>query len=490
MRKSLMVLLITSVFGASAHAAQADISFSKKWTFTHGLQGNCQLAEIPAYDPKTHTIWVAGAVGVDVLDARDGSLIEHIDVTGYGYVNGVAIKDGVAAFAVEASSFTLDGECDSTQVGDRRNPGHVLFYSTKNRQPFTRNPTVEVGALPDMLTFTPNGNKLIVANEGTPNFAADEDYDLQNDPAGTVSIIDVKKRRLIATVGLDSVPTSGSALRDASVVGMDYEPEYVVAVSNDKAYVTLQEANAIAELDIKRMRFNSIVGLGVKDFTDPDNYIDPNDRDPQGNSVSELRSADVVGLYQPDSIASYKWKGKTFLVMANEGDTREDDGDKERAGDEYSDVHGASDLKRLNISTVDSTETDLVTFGARSFSIRDTRGNLIYDSGNILDAEAIRLGIYDDGRSDDKGVEPEGIALLKIKNRTYAFVGLERTPTAAIGVFDVTNPYAVEYVDMIVSEGDEAPEGLAAFEYRGKHYLVVSNEDSLTTSLFEIIDNR
>jgi len=475
MRKSLMVLLITSVFGASAHAAQADISFSKKWTFTHGLQGNCQLAEIPAYDPKTHTIWVAGAVGVDVLDARDGSLIEHIDVTGYGYVNGVAIKDGVAAFAVEASSFTLDGECDSTQVGDRRNPGHVLFYSTKNRQPFTRNPAVEVGALPDMLTFTPNGNKLIVANEGTPNLAADEDYDLQNDPAGTVSIIDVKKRRLIATVGLDSVPTSGSALRDASVVGMDYEPEYVVAVSNDKAYVTLQEANAIAELDIKRKRFNSIVGLGVKDFTDPDNYIDPNDKD----SKIELRSADVVGLYQPDSIVSYKWKGKTFLVMANEGDTREDEVDKARVDDD-------SDLDRLNISTVDSTETELVTFGARSFSIRDTRGNLIYDSGNILDAEAIRLEIYADGRSDDKGVEPEGLALHKIKGRTYAFVGLERTTKSAVAVFDVTNPYEVEYIDMIVSDGDVSPEGLVTFEHRGKHYLAFSNEVSMTTTLYEM----
>ncbi len=374
----------------------------------NGNVRDCQLAEIPAYDPKTNTIWVAGAVGVDVLNARDGSLIEHIDVTGYGYVNSVAIKDGVAAFAVEASSFALDGLCKPiANDGDRRNPGKVLFYSTKTRQPFTRNPVVEVGALPDMLTFTPNGNKLIVANEGTPNAIADEVYDLDIDPEGSVSIIDVKKRRLIATVGLDGVPTSGSALRDASVVGMDYEPEYVVAVSNEKAYVTLQEANAIAELDIKRKRFNNIVGLGVKDFTDPDNYIDPNDRDPR----IELRSADVVGLYQPDSIASYQWKGKTFLVMANEGDTREDEEDKARAKDEYPNTHDdASDLNRLNISTVDSTETDLVTFGARSFSIRDTRGNLIYDSGNILDAEAIKLSIYDDGRSDDKGVEPEGLA--------------------------------------------------------------------------------
>lgn len=475
-RKSLLSLLLATALSTSAYAAPADISFSKQWTFTHGLEGNCQLAEIPAYDPKTNTIWVAGAVGVDVLNARDGSLIEHIDVTGYGYVNSVAIKDGVAAFAVEASSFSLDGECEPiANGGDRRNPGKVLFYSTKTRQPFTRNPVVEVGPLPDMLTFTPNGNKLIVANEGTPNAVADENYDLLNDPAGSVSIIDFNKRRLIATVGLDGVPTSGSALRDASVVGMDYEPEYVVVVSNDKAYVTLQEANAIAELDIKRKRFNNIVGLGVKDFTDPDNYIDPNDRD----SKIELRSADVVGLYQPDSITSYQWKGKTFLVMANEGDTREDEEDKARVDDD-------SDLDRLNISTVDSTETDLVTFGARSFSIRDTRGNLIYDSGNILDAEAIRLEIYADSRSDDKGVEPEGLALHKIKGRTYAFVGLERTTKSAVAVFDVTNPYEVEYIDMIVSDGDVSPEGLVTFEHRGKHYLAFSNEVSMTTTLYEM----
>ena len=101
---------------------------------------------------------------------------------------------------------------------------------------------------------------------------------------------------------------------------------------------------------------------------------------------------------------------------------------------------------------------------------------MIYDSGGILDSEAHERGVYDDGRSRDKGVEPEGVALLDIAGRTYAFVGLERTTSAAIAVFDITSPFEVEFVDMIVTPGDLSPEGLAAFEVRGDTYLAIANE--------------
>ena len=93
-----------------------------------------------------------------------------------------------------------------------------------------------------------------------------------------------------------------------------------------------------------------------------------------------------------------------------------------------------------------------------------------------MTGEAHERGVYDDGRSRDKGVEPEGVALLDIAGRTYAFVGLERTTSAAIAVFDVTSPYEVEFVDMIVTPGNLPPEGLAAFEVRGDAYLAIANE--------------
>jgi hypothetical protein len=84
--------------------------------------------------------------------------------------------------------------------------------------------------------------------------------------------------------------------------------------------------------------------------------------------------------------------------------------------------------------------------------------------------------VYDDGRSRDKGVEPEGVALLDIGDRTYAFIGLERTTISTVAIFDVTNPHAVTFVDMIVTPGNLSPEGLAAYKYRGQFYLAIANE--------------
>ena len=167
----------------------------------------------------------------------------------------------------------------------------------------------------------------------------------------------------------------------------------------------------------------------------------------------------------PDGVASYQWRGRTYLVLANEGDFREDNADRSAAGSApYS---AAAPLDRLRISNRDSSPGNLYAAGARSMSIRDADGTVVYDSGSILDTEAHNRGVYDDGRSRDKGVEPEGVALLDIRGRTYAFVGLERTTSSTIAVFDVTNPYDARFLDMIVTPGDLSPEGLAAFAFRG-----------------------
>jgi hypothetical protein len=268
---------------------------------------------------------------------------------------------------------------------------------------------------------------------------------------------------------------------------MDFEPEYIAVAKNNKtAFVTLQEANGMGILNLKTNQFEKVVGLGVKDFSLIDNgfggsnYIDPNDKD---NKI-ELRSASVKGLYQPDSIASYEFRGNTYLVMANEGDTREDDGDKVRA----STIPGSpKDLERLNVSKTDSAPGSLVTFGGRSFTIRDRQGAVVFDSGNRLEQEAIKLNIYDDTRSDDKGVEPEGVTLLKYLGKTFAFIGLERTTKAAVAVYDVTDPMAPEYLDIIVTTDDVSPEGLTTFIVGGKPYLAIANEISNTTSVYTIV---
>ena len=174
----------------------------------------------------------------------------------------------------------------------------------------------------------------------------------------------------------------------------------------------------------------------------------------------------------PDGVAAYKSRGRTYLVLANEGDFREDNVDRSAA----STYGAAAPLDRLRVSNRDSSPGNLFAAGARSMSIREVDGEVVYDSGSILDTEAHSRGVYDDGRSRDKGVEPEGVALLPIRGRTYAFVGLERTTTAAVAIFDVTDPYNATFLDMIVTPGDLSPEGLSAFAYRGNFYLAIANE--------------
>lgn len=448
---------------ASAPALAAPFSWSKAWTYDHlttGVAG--QTSEIASFDAQSKTLWVVGLKGVDVLDARTGKLVEHIDTAGFGEANSVAIKNGVAAVAVAAPLKT--------------DAGAVRFYDTRTRS-FTG--SVGVGALPDMVTFTPDGSRLLVANEGEPTSAVD--------PRGSVSVIDMATRTVKATAGFSGVSFAGSHIRTFNGIKggttMDFEPEYItVNRAGTKAYVGLQEANAIATLDLATNKFTTVTGLGVKDFSVAknanglSNFIDPNDQD----GKIELRATAAKGFYQPDGLASYTARdGLTYLVMANEGDGRADGQDEARFG-------GSGDLSRLTVSTADSTPTEAYAFGARSFSIRSEAGDLVYDSGSLLDQMAIDLKLYDDGRSDNKGVEPEGVALLDLGGRTFAFIGLERTLGSAIAVFDITNPTQASFVDMIVDAEDLSPEGLTGYRMGGQWYLAVANEVSGTTSVFKV----
>jgi len=168
-RYVLMIMLLT--LPVAAAPPDRPLTFTKLWTHSHTTAG--QLSEIPAFDRRTNTIWVAGVVGVDVLNGETGTLIEHIDVTGYGLVNSVAIHNGVAALAIEAGP------------PDRRRAGVVVFYNTRTRLPIG-NPVI-VGSLPDMLTFTHDGSRLLVANEATPNAVADTAYTAPDPPAASAS---------------------------------------------------------------------------------------------------------------------------------------------------------------------------------------------------------------------------------------------------------------------------------------------------------------
>jgi 3-phytase len=450
--------------------ASISLSSTPTWTFTHdpahGTVG-CG-SEIVARDSNSGNFWVTGANGIDIIDHSSGTFVAGIDTSAYGSVNSVAIKSGIAAVAIAAPTTT--------------DPGKVVFYDTATR---TKLNEVAVGANPDMVKFTSDG-RLLVANEGEPDSGID--------PNGSISIIDPADSYSVNTADFTAYIGQENTLRSQGVrifpgvnAAADFEPEYI-AVAGDKAYVTLQENNSLAIVDLNTNQVSDVVSLGTKDHSLPGNGMDTNDKD----GVADIGTKNVRGMYMPDGIEAYEGKdGKTYLVTANEGDARkEDERIKDANIDSAVDVTG---MERLEISTIDGDidadgDIDVLhSYGARSFSIWDENGGLIWDSGDAIEQQLVidHPTLWTEGRSDNKGPEPEGVSLLDINGFILAFIGLERAnATMAWDITDPNNPY---FLDWILLGGDIGPEGLLAFmDGVGDYWLAIANEESLTTSLHRL----
>lgn len=504
--------------------------------YTH--TGGASSAEITAYDPLSKRLFVVnGALGtVDVLDLSDptaptsvGSIAASSLGGSLGSVNSVAIRNGIVALAVEANPKT--------------SPGLVAWVRAKD---LTVLGTDTVGALPDMLTFSPDGKYLLVANEGEP---ASYNGTPGEDPEGSVSIIEVTGldpnantlTRTVHTADFTAYNTQIAALRTAGVriygpsatVSMDLEPEYItVSADSRTAYVTLQENNAIAIVDIATKTVTDIKPLGYKDHSLAGMGMDVSDEDGGTNTNSgtpliKIGTVPVKGMYQPDAIASYTAGGQTYLITANEGDVRADwPGFNEEvrvrahctAGLDptvFSDAANQildSNLGRLRITTTPNGGydgkngagecTELYSYGARSFSIWTTGISRVFDSGDAFEQRTTALsnGLFNasndnntlDSRSTAKGPEPEGVTVAKFGSKTFAFIGLERI--GGVMVYDVSTPTAPTYVTYINSRtgatGDRGPEGLAVISAKdsptGQPLLVVGNETSGTTAIYRI----
>ena len=556
-------------------------------------------AEIPAFDPVNQRIFIVNAQkgAVDVLNAADPAnpvLLQELTVesiTEGAVVNSITYKGGYLAVAVEAPTKTDNGWValfDATSL-------EMLGYE-------------QVGAQPDMVTFTPDGEYVLTANEGEPS------TDYQIDPVGSISILGVSEGQLVdvRTAGFSAFNTQADTLRSAGVriygpdasVEQDLEPEYI-AISSDSstAWVSLQENNALAKVDIATATVTDILPLGYKDHGTAGNGLDVSDSD---DAINIDTWPGVLGMYQPDSIAAYEVDGETLLVTANEGDSRawgEDDqaywdgdaskgfveefrvkhlvhvsGFDRRAGDDLppqlrdlaagallnpttfaycgataadpGDCRADENLGRLTVAWTDGYRKDangdpvlfdasgnqnlagdrlmydnLYAYGARSFSIRDSEGQLVWDSGDQLEqyfaSDACMLGAnrtipctdyfnatHDEGdtfdnRSDNKGPEPEGVTVGQLGNKTFAFIGLERI--GGVMAWDITDPTAPVLVDylntredwttadpstVLATAGDLGPEGLVFIapedSPNGEALLVIGNEVSGTTAVYQI----
>ena len=574
------------------------LSLSYLGRYSSGVFGQ-SAAEIPAYDPANQQIFIVNAQkgAVDVLDARDianPALVKTLTVESIAegaVVNSIAFTAGYLAVAVEAATKT--------------DLGYVALFDATTLELLG---SKQVGAQPDMLTFTPDGKYLLVANEGEPS----NDYSV--DPEGSISILSINGDELVEvkTAGFSAFNNQESELKAAGVrifgpnasVAQDIEPEYIaVSADSSTAWVSLQENNALAKVDIASATVTDIFPLGYKDHGDAGNGIDASDKD---DAINIRTWPGVLGMYQPDAIYAYDVAGSTYLITANEGDSRawgEDDdaywdgdaskgfveefrmksltdsrGFARRVGDDLApQLHALAEgalinptvfgycgatmtdrgdcgedenLGRLTVAWTDGYRKDaegnpvmfdvtgienptgdrlmydnLYAYGARSFSIRDKDGNLVWDSADQFEqyfaSADCMLGsnrdipcvdyfnaTHDEGdtfdnRSDNKGPEPEGITVGHLGDKTFAFIGLERI--GGVMAYDITDPAAPFFVDylntredwttedpeeVLASVGDLGPEGLvfisAADSPNGEALLVIGNEVSGTTAVFQI----
>ncbi len=477
-------------------------------------------AEITAYDADTQRLFVTTVGGIEVLDFSDPENITSIstlDITPFGSsVQSVAVNNGMLAAAISANN--------------PLNNGFVILMDTDGN-----NPTILiVGSLPDMLTFSPDGTKLLVANEGQPS----NDYVI--DPEGSVSVIDVTdglsniSQADVTTLNFNAFDSQQAALIAAGVrvfgpgasVSQDMEPEYI-AVSDDSqfAYVTLQENNAYAIVDLSNLEITEIIPLGLKDHSLLQNSLDTSDE----MDFIFNASWPIKGLYMPDAVSYYSVNGFGYIVTANEGDARDYSGyaEEKKIGDADYVLDPAvfSDLDILQLSTNlgdinvtaasgdangDGLYEEIHVFGGRSFSIFEAEtGNLVFDSGN--DFEVITAGDPSLGgifnasndnnsfknRSDNKGPEPEGIVVKQIGDQAYAFILLERV--GGMMVYNVTDPASPVFLQYVNSRGtipgdpesgDLGPEGVVYIEPSdsptGKALVILSNEVSATLSIFSL----
>ena len=487
------------------------------------------------------------AGSVSVLDYSDPTAIaQEFSLSSDGVANSVAVRaDGLGIIAFEAPVKT--------------DPGHLVFFDANATDAASAVlGQVTVGALPDMVSISADGAYAVVANEGEP---AD---DFSVDPEGSVSIVSLpKKAKLdkkpkiptqkdVRTADFHAFEAGGSKTLAADVrvfgpaphgadlpVSRNLEPEYI-AIDGGTAYAALQEANAIAVVDLTRATVTEIMPLGFKDLSVAGNGIDPSDRDPNGAPTFQIRTfAGLHGVYMPDGLNAYSAGGQTYLVTANEGDAREwgdyvgararegprqerrraglrrqparrpHEGRRSRTSQRHARARASTRRSAATTSCTRSADARSRS-GPRTVSRSSTRATrssrsptrpkpAFFNSSHTTSAL--------ENRSDDKGPEPENLSIGQVDGRTYAFIGFERV--GGVAVFDITEPAASRFVtyvnnrDFSVSvedaddpaavlsqAGDLGPEGVAfipaASSPTGAPLLAVANEVSGTTTLFSI----
>ena len=421
----------------------------------------------------------------------------------YGDMTSVSVSPdgGTLAVAIQAEDYTANGI--------------VALFTCGADGSLTLSGTVPVGVQPDMVTFTLDGKYILTANEGEPRLGYTAEGAV--DPKGSVTVIEAATlaAKTVDFTAFDSADArqalvaEGIVLKKDTLPSVDLEPEYI-ACDNHTAYITCQEANAIAVLDIARGEFTGVYSVGFEDYSKVPIDLGNNDKTYAPHTYDDLK-----GIRMPDAVSLYQVNGTTYLITANEGDSRTWPVDTETDVNEIkskTSPNGKTFEKKVtwfDASQYDGLESGVdYLFGGRSFSVlRVTESGLeeVYDSGS--DFEAITAKHFPDNfncsndnivledRSGKKGPEPEGTAVGAVNGRTYAFIALECV--GGVMIYDVTDPAKATFVNYINSrefaadiQGDVSPEGLcfvpAAASRTGKPLLLAACEVSGTLAVYEL----
>lgn len=491
-------------------------------SFSTGAEGS-NSAEIVAYDSASQKLVTANSINnnLDIIDFSNPSSpgpITSIDLTSVGGINSVDVRNGYIAVALQNGVNPQDS-------------GRIAFYDMTG----TLINQVTVGAMPDMITFNHAGTKVYAACEGEPTLGS-----YLEDPEGEIAVVDISggiasiNFTNVTLINFNAFDSQIATLQAAGVriygnlgtatVSEDVEPEYITISDDDQtAWVTLQEANAIAKINLLTNTVTDILPLGKINHLLTANGMDGSDQ----SSGINIANYPVLGLYEPDAITHMNIGGTNYLFTANEGDTRADFG---AANNEESRISTLTldptvfvdqnilksnfFLGRMSASNKtgdidsDGDIDELHVFGGRGFSVWTENGTLVYNSGNLLEQIIANHPTFSTifnatnsnsitakNRSDDKGPEIEGVAVANIDGDNILFVSSERI--GGVFLFNIDNPASPRYIGYynnrtttLPSGPDRGAEGIlyisAEASPNGNALLILANEISSTLSIYQI----
>lgn len=434
---------------------------------------------------------------VDVLDVAQPKHIQRAARFSLGLAKGEELTSVAFHPSLDLFAAVID-------AGTK--PGRLEIHSASTGLLQDR---VEVGFGPDAVVFSENGNLILIANEGE-DFWFDRPKKQFFTPEGSISIIhlgktgQIEKNTNLALADMTNhegfviakggrflereidwngdgniskkVDFDGNGAIEHKKVSLGYfqghevfgtetkgeakimipitnyspsvlEPEYIaISPDSSKAYVTLQEDDAVAVVDLTNDQVISYYGLGVsqhKTDTKNDGWVQFNQS--------------ITAFKEPDGITTAS--NGQYFITADEGDT--------------------------NSATDSAIQT---SSGGRSVSVFDAQtGVLIGDTGNQVDEIAFSNHVYPDNRSNKKGSEPEMLVSFDLDGIPYVAVGMERA--GAVELISLKEPSHPKVVALgkIAGDEDKSPEGIAHFEMDDEHYLLTANEMSGTVECFKIV---